>query len=184
MQRISAEKEQSFAQYFKNERKDETVWHFRLPEALPEGDMLALNMTLGTLSYLSSQDGQPVLLMQQQFSESEVNILLPLLKSFPNYCPYEVLYTSFYDTTVTEEKVERNRRKLQRSFADGTWDLEMRSVRTALSRTRLKTRLMGLDVVSILETGYILMVSPNRAKAAKAARAASIINWDRERASA
>ena len=163
MQRISTDIEPT-STYYRKPAEDtefvEKIAHFRLQEALPEGDTLALNTAFGTLSYLTMQENRPVLVNQQQFTDSELSILLPLLQAFPYYCPYEVLYTSFYDTEVTDEKVMRNRRKLQRAMAEGTWDIEMRSVRSTLSRTRLKARTMGLDIASILETGYILMINP------------------------
>jgi hypothetical protein len=41
----------------------------------------------------------------------------------------------------------------------GTWDHEMRPLRNVLSRTRLKIKDFGMDILSILETGYILMVT-------------------------
>jgi hypothetical protein len=44
-------------------------------------------------------------------------------------------------------------------MAEGTWDQEMRPVRCALSRTRLKMRTFNVDISSILSTGYILLIS-------------------------
>jgi hypothetical protein len=38
----------------------------------------------------------------------------------------------------------------------------MRPVRNVLSRTRLKVRSFGIEISSILETGYVLMVLPER----------------------
>ena len=38
----------------------------------------------------------------------------------------------------------------------------MRPVRNVLSRTRLKTRAFGIEISSILETGYILMYVSQR----------------------
>ncbi|MBO0796613.1 MAG: hypothetical protein J2P36_37490, partial [Ktedonobacteraceae bacterium] len=58
---------------------------------------------------------------------------------------------------VTEAAIERCRQRLQDAQEMGVWDLEMRPVRNVLSRTRHKTRVIGLDISSILETGYLLM---------------------------
>src|SRR5579859_4198850 len=103
----------------------ESILHYSLQDALPAGHTLALNTELGTLSYISSgeevfesqagaapydQSGSkvvPQLLAQQQFTASELSILLPLLDSYPFYCPYEVLYASFYNGEVTEMIVGR-----------------------------------------------------------------------------
>ncbi len=156
MQRINTEKETTFVYYHK--RDEEKTLHFSWEKALPEGDTLVLNITLGTLSYLSIENKRPCLVAQQLFTDSEMSIVIPLLKAYPYYCPYEVLYTSFYDGDITEENVNRNRRRLQRAIANGTGEVELRSVRGILSRVRPKLRAIGLDVVAIMETGYILLI--------------------------
>ena len=156
----------------------ESILHYSLQDALPAGHTLALNTELGTLSYISSgeeffvsqaatapfdQTGSkvvPKLLAQQQFTASELSILLPLLNSYPYYCPYEVLYASFYNGEVTEMIVGGCRQRLQHALEVGTWDQEMRPVRNVLSRTRIKLRALGVNVTSILETGCILRVLP------------------------
>ncbi len=139
---------------------NDTILHFSLQDALPEGHMFALDVTLGTFSYLSSIEGLPRLKGQQQFTRGEMSMLLPLLESYPYYCPYEVLYASFYSNDTSDEVVEHSRRHLQKALDAGNWDQEMRPVRTLLSRTRFKTRLLGIDILSILETGYILRFLP------------------------
>ncbi|GAC1392648.1 MAG: hypothetical protein NVS4B11_15630 [Ktedonobacteraceae bacterium] len=143
------------------ERDNDTILHFSLQDALPEGHMFALNTTLGTFSYLSTSDGMPRLRGQQQFTRGEMSMLLPLLESYPYYCPYEVLFASFYNNDTSEQLVEKSRHHLQKAFKDGVWDQEMRPVRTLLSRTRFKTRTFGIDILSILETGYILRYLPS-----------------------
>jgi hypothetical protein len=142
------------------EQVAEGIRHFSLQDALPTGHKLALNMGLGTLSYLSLENEAPQLVAQQQFTDSEMSILLPLLDSYPYYCPYEVLYASFYNGNVNDIIVARCRQRLQMAMDIGTWDQEMRPVRNVLSRTRLKLRTFGLNVSSILETGCILRVTP------------------------
>jgi hypothetical protein len=142
------------------EQVAEGIRHFSLQDALPTGHKLALNMALGTLSYLSLENEAPQLVAQQQFTDSEMSILLPLLDSYPYYCPYEVLYASFYNGNVNDIIVARCRQRLQMAMDIGTWDQEMRPVRNVLSRTRLKLRTFGLNVSSILETGCILRVTP------------------------
>ena len=142
------------------EQITEGIRHFSLQDALPTGYKLALNMELGTLSYLSMGNDGPQLVAQQQFTASEMRILLPLLDSYPYYCPYEVMYASFYNGNVNDIIVARCRQRLQMALDIGTWDQEMRPVRNVLSRTRLKLRTFGLNVSSILETGCILHMVP------------------------
>ncbi len=132
--------------------------HFSLLDALPSGHILVINRKLGTLSHIAVKDEHARLLGEQQFTVSEMHILLPLLESFPFYSPYEVLFAHFYSDDVTERIITRARKHLQKAQEEGAWDQEMRSVRTTLSRTRLKLRELGLNISSILETGYILKV--------------------------
>lgn len=141
---------------------EEEILHFSLSPILPLGNKLALNLTLGTLSHMSIRDKEPFLVMEQQFTVSELCVLLPLLDAHPYYCPYEVLLASFNNGHVAEEQVEKCRERLQEALEEGVWDNEMRPVRNVLSRTRLKTRMFGIEISSILETGYILMYVAQR----------------------
>ena len=137
----------------------EIIRYFTLQGALPEGQTLVLNTALGTLSLLSNGDTMPRMLIQQQFTASELSLLLPLLEQFPHYCPYEVMFASFYNGVITEDTIERCRVQLQEAQDDGVWDQQMRPVRNVLSRIRYKLRGFNLDIISILETGYILMIT-------------------------
>jgi len=134
------------------------ILHFSLQDALPLGHTLALNTTFGTLSYLVSDDNHPRLLMQEQFTSTELSVLLPLFEMFPYYCPYETMYAYFYNRNVTELTIASCRQHLQRAQELGSWDQEMRPVRGALSRARLKLRAFGIDISSIMATGYILLI--------------------------
>ena len=158
MQHVTYRSEEARAEL---ERDKDTILHFSLQDALPEGHMFALNTTLGTFSYLSIEDGIPHMKGQQQFTRGEMSMLLPLLESYPYYCPYEMLFASFYNNETSEELVEKCRNHLQKASDEGVWDQEMRPIRTLLSRTRFKARALGIDILSILETGYILRFLPS-----------------------
>ncbi len=138
----------------------EEVIHFSLQGLLPVGHSLALNTVLGTLSHLASKQERPILLIEEQFTPSEICIILPLLESYPYYTPYEVLLASF-SGRASEVAINKARKRLQDAQESGIWDLEMRPVRNVLSRTRLKARSFGIEISSILETGYILMGTPD-----------------------
>ncbi len=159
MQRVSFRKVKMPSSAMK-ETVEEEVLHFSLQGLLPIGNMLALNTTLGTLSHLVVRQDRPHMVMEQQFTTSEICILMPLLEAYPYYCPHEVLLASFSNGRVTEVTVARCRQRLQEAQESGVWDQEMRPVRNVLSRTRFKTRAFGIEISSILETGYILMCSP------------------------
>lgn len=143
-----------------NKLESEQILYFTLQDTLPAGHVLALNTRLGTLSYLSiDKNEQPQMLAQQQFTQSELSLLRPLLEHYPQYCPHEVMFANFYNGTVTEQTIARARTRLQEAADYGTWDHEMRPVRNVLSRTRLKLKDFGMDILSILETGYMLLLA-------------------------
>ncbi len=159
MQKVSLRKVKAPVSYL--QETNEEVLHFSLQGLLPAGHTLALNTSLGTLSHLVVKQDRPHMLMEQQFTTSEICVLLPLLEAYPYYCPYEVLLASFNSGRVNETAVARSRKRLQEAQEAGVWDQEMRPVRNVLSRTRLKSRAFGIEISSILETGYILMFMPN-----------------------
>jgi len=142
------------------DREEEKIFHFSLQGSLPLGHALVLNTTFGTLLYLEVSDPfMPRLVRQEQFTQTEMSVLLPLLEFFPYHCPYEILYASFYkDGKVSEADIADARRYLDEVEEGGAWDREIRPVRCALSRARLKIRSFGVDISSILSTGYVLVV--------------------------
>lgn len=148
-----------------NKLENGQVLYFALEEVLPTGHTLVLNTGLGTLSYLFiDEDQQPRMLAQQQFTQSELSLLLPLLEHYPHYCPHEVMFANFYNGVVSEKTIARARERLREAVEYGTWDHEMRPVRNVLSRARLKLKDFGMDVLSILETGYMLLVTVEKTR--------------------
>lgn len=156
MQQVYLSQEKASDCYLKQD--DEKFLHFSLQDMLPASHTLVLSSTSGVFSYVFCPDNLPRLVLQQQFTNSELAILLPLLKLFPHYCPYEVIFARFYNGQVTDQIVEQSRLHLQAAFEEGRWDQEMKPIRNVLSRVRLKLRDFGLAISSILETGYILRV--------------------------
>lgn len=143
------------------------ILYFDLQGNLPAQHVLALNTGLCTLTYLSVDSQQcPRIMAQQQFSQSELSLLRPLLEHYPHYCPHEVMFANFYNGSVSEHAIARARQRLQEAVEYGTWDHEMRPVRNVLSRTRLKLKDFGMDILSILETGYMLLVSEGKKRSA------------------
>lgn len=162
MQKISFRKVNTTSVYYVSQG-DENILHFPLEDLLPAGHTLALNVSLGTLCLLASGfDKVPRMIAEQQFTSSEICVLLPLLRAYPHYCPYEVLLASFNNPKVDSATIERCRQILEEARLAGVWDQEMRPVRNVLSRTRLKMRTFTIEISSILETGYVLMYLPER----------------------
>jgi len=157
MQQVSLQRITSSV--YEAQHSEEEILHYSLEELLPESQTLALNVLLGTLSLIATDPQRPYprMVAEQQFTGSELSLLLPLLHSHPHYCPYEVLLASFNHRIVTETTVERCRKRLHEAELEGIWDQEMRPVRNVLSRTRMKMRSFNIEIASILETGYVLM---------------------------
>src|SRR5579863_5137671 len=149
MQKASLRKVKAAISHMPQENDD--ILHFSLQGLLPADHILALNTTIGTLSHLASSQDRPQMIMQQQFTSSEINLLMPLLEAYPYYCPYEVLLASFSMSKLTDANIARCKKRLEEAQEAGVWELEMRPVRNVLSRTRMKTRAFGIDILSILE---------------------------------
>jgi hypothetical protein len=157
MSNISSRKRKTSAHYEVQALAREDVVHFPLAGLLPENHVLVLNLTLGTLSHLAYILDSPRMLAEEQFTHSELALLMPLLKSFPHYCPYEVLLANFQSGNMNESTIARWRERIHDARLTGIWDQEMRPARNMLSRARLKLHAFGLDILSIFETGYIIM---------------------------
>jgi hypothetical protein len=137
---------------------NEDILHFSLSGFLPSEQTLAVNKTLRTLSHLSSERDMPYLLHEMQFTVGELVVLMPLLENYPYYTSHEALLANFkYGYNTTERHVEKCREALIEATEAGVWDYEMRPVRNVLSRTRIKLRTFGIEISSILQTGYTLI---------------------------
>ncbi|MBA2284217.1 MAG: hypothetical protein H0W02_01910 [Ktedonobacteraceae bacterium] len=142
----------------------EEILHLSLPGILPAGEILAIFTPDGVAVRLGApkREGQPPrLLGARLFTVSECCALVPLVVSYPHHCPYEVLLACYqYGATkqVTEPRVAACRQRLHRllDHGDGSFEHEMRPIRNIISRVRLKLHGLGIDVTSMLETGYLL----------------------------
>jgi len=89
--------------YHPPRQADEAIIHFELANLLSEDQTLALNTRLGTLTLLTQDtaSARPTVLVEQQFTSGEMNILLPLFQNHPHYCRYEVILASFNTGSCT-----------------------------------------------------------------------------------
>jgi hypothetical protein len=135
---------------------DETVLHLPLEGILPPGHVLAVQTHLSILAHLSCEFGEPHLLRAQRFTVTEMCLILPLLQQHPAYCPYEVLLAHFTSTRVTDETITRAWAQLYEAQETGIWESLMRPIRNVLTRARFRLGDLGIGVVSMFETGYML----------------------------
>jgi hypothetical protein len=131
------------------------ISHFSLQGILEPQYSLAVDRTSGLVALLALKEGRSSLEASMLLTPSELCILLPLLESYPYYCPYDVLLASLAGQP-TEQDIARAKERLEDALDEGTWDIEIRPVRNILSRTRIKIRALGITILSIIETGYIL----------------------------
>src|SRR6266571_5376252 len=78
------------------------VRYYPLHGLLPEGQIFALHVEMRTLSLLCEG---PQLLKQQQFSDNELRVMIPILDAYPYYCPYKVLLAHVSTRIVTASVV-------------------------------------------------------------------------------
>src|SRR5690348_3240626 len=124
-----------------------------LSEILPEGLQLAVHTGEGLTSggILTVLPAGAQIVGQELVSNQELWVLMALLSDFPYHTSYDALLSA-----LTGESVETCRRKLHQAEADGSWDVAIRPVRNILSRVRHKLQPLGINLVSIIETGYML----------------------------
>jgi hypothetical protein len=127
--------------------------HFSLPSLLSSDQRLALNLETRTLALLA--DG-PQLMIVQQFTTNELRIILPLLESYPHYCPYEVMIAHLSSSNVTMSSIARWQQRLQEAQLRGMWQQELRPLRRALTTLRVKLHAFNLEISNIRERGCSL----------------------------
>ncbi len=96
-----------------------------------------------TESRTLTPEGENQILAQQHFSPNGMRVLVPLLQSYPHYCPYEVLLASLFSLSLDEA------RKQLQDF----WDIAIRPVRRAISSLIAGLRALGLQVRSLRGAG-------------------------------
>jgi hypothetical protein len=130
------------------------ISHFSLQGLLSIDHTLVLNPETRTLSLLS--DG-PTLIVEQQLSTNEMCVFVPILESFPHYCPYEVLLSHICTRTVTQASIERCRQRLREAHESGKVQQELRPIRRALSSLRNKLYRLDLGISNVRERGCSLI---------------------------
>ncbi|SRR5258708_17703141 len=138
---------------FTQEEGKTNISHVFLPDLL-SGQTLALNLETRTLSLLT--DG-PLLILERQFSANEIRVFVPLVETYPHYCPYEVLLAHLYSNSVSTATIAHCRQRLQEAEARGIRQQELRPIRRALSSLRTKLRYFDLGISTVREMGCSLI---------------------------
>jgi hypothetical protein len=141
--------------------EQEAIRYYRLEGLFPQNQVLAFNLDLGTLMRLSQTEtgDHPLVLAEQQVTERERDLLLPLLDNHPHFTPYEILHPSFYQgyDHLSDLRVSKARERLEMLRKARLWDAQMRSSRNVMARLWLKVRQVGLENCNVHETGYLLI---------------------------
>lgn len=134
---------------------DDELWiWFSLQGLLPEGSELCVNTEIRSITQcyerkITSHSQQAL------FSEREFPIALALLRSYPYHASHAELLQAYQGGTVEEQQ-----ELINYAFAHGDFDVVARAMRNQLSRVRVKLRQFGINAVSMIETGYMLLVLP------------------------
>jgi hypothetical protein len=151
--------------------KPEDIEHFTFSD-FPEECVFALSWEHQSISLLQGGGGsggeggnsrRPRLLGQVLLTERELDVFLAMRAHHPSFVPYEVVLAAFlrgYEASRRAEVTRIVAESLQEAHLAGQWDAEIRPLRNCVSRVRFKVRVLGLEVISLLDTGYMLMRSP------------------------
>jgi hypothetical protein len=132
---------------------EESIVYFSLPNLVQGSHRLIVHKEKRTLSLISGDDDGPNLIQQERLSDSELQVIVPILRGFPHYCPYEVLLASIFSRTTIESTVTNWRLRLLEAHDKGTWKEEIRPLRRVLSSLRRKLYTFGLEISTIREKG-------------------------------
>jgi hypothetical protein len=127
---------------------------FQMERLLPETVTIECDRELRIASLLVQQEsGGSLIIEQQQFTDQEFDVLIALFEQLPDFTPLADLLAAQSGQSLT-----RCQRDVTRALDDGLIDELIRPVRNVLSRARIKLRHLGLDIRSIQETGYLIIV--------------------------
>src|SRR5438132_9502461 len=139
---------------FTQEEGKTNISHVFLPDLLSSVQTLALNLETRTLSLLTEG---PLLILERQFSANEIRVFVPIVETYPHYCPYEVLLAHLYSNSVSTATIAHCRQRLQEAEAQGVRQQELRPIRRALSSLRTKLRYFDLGISNVREMGCSLI---------------------------
>jgi len=142
----------------------ESIQYYGLEGLFPPTHRFVLNLAFLTFLHLYWQEQlpYPLVLGEQQLTERECDLLRPRLSHYPQFAPYEILHASYFEGygRLSEPLIAQAGARLDLLREEKLWDAQMRPMRNVMARLRLKLRELGLDIVNMLETGYMLIKNP------------------------
>jgi hypothetical protein len=135
------------------EPESEAILHVRLPGLLPTGRVLALHRSLSVLVCLACEQGEPLLQCVEQLTLEEARALIPLLQSYPAYAPYALVWSYMEGIPVAEAQEQVH---VALSQGEQAWAAFMQPVRSLLGDLRRTLHRCDLDIVAVLQKGYLL----------------------------
>ncbi|HVB23438.1 MAG TPA: hypothetical protein VNG51_15975 [Ktedonobacteraceae bacterium] len=138
-----------------DEPRDAAILHVRLPGLLPMGRVLALHQTLSVLLCLACEceQGEPLLQCVELLTPKEARALVPLLQSYPAYAPYALVWAGMEGIPVAEAQAQVH---VAQSQGEQSWVAFIQPVRSLLSGLRRTLHRCDLDIVAVLQKGYLL----------------------------
>jgi hypothetical protein len=137
----------------------DTTMSVKLPEQLvPAGPTLVLNTRTGLLACtVGAEGGEGIGRVEgAQLTGEEARVLSALLSRVPCHCPYEIALAALTYPTPGEGDVARCRQRLRLARDEGYWGEELALLRSILSALKGKMQALGLTIVAVLGTGYLL----------------------------
>lgn len=137
----------------------DTTLRVKLPEQLvPAGPTLVLNTRTGLLAWIVGAEGGEGIgrVEGAQLTGEEARVLSALLSRVPCHCPYEIALATLTYPTPGEGAAARCRQRLQLARDEGYWEEELALLRSILSALKGKMQELGLTIVAVQGTGYLL----------------------------
>jgi hypothetical protein len=131
--------------------QDEELLHLTFPGLLPGFHVLVVNPHLCVVSLLCLDSSEPSIRKQIVFTSSGMAVLVPLLQSYPTYCPYEVIISHLFPLL----SIEDCRTMIQTAQGDER-ELLLRPLRRAVGNVSHGLYQLGLEACSLRNVGYIL----------------------------
>lgn len=148
-------------------RDTEVVEHFCLDHLYPGPHIFALHLRLRTLSHLycDEESPHPQLLGSSQFTDREMDVFMPFRQfsgGSSQYIPYAVFFAAFEwgYAALSDARIDQAQQRLEEAAQEELWDTHLRPIRNIMGRLRVRLREVGLDTVSLLNTGYLLIKNP------------------------
>jgi hypothetical protein len=120
---------------------------------LPDEQWIVLNASnrRGILTLMGNGESRCRIIAQEMITDQELFLVVELFDQFPEFCPYAELMSA-----LTGREIEACRQEVIYALEHGTIDAVMRPVRNVLSRCRVRLHPLGIEIKSVVETGYVL----------------------------